>query len=600
MSVKFFLRIKRRLRLIFHKLKHRFLFFAGIKPYFCGKKHDAKVFENFRPKISVIFEKIIRSPFAPEFLKDKVKLAELCRKTINGNIQIFNDQFLNVESFDLLWFNTCQKKLCDGCELDFVSGQFCWDLMAELSKKINHLGTQNPDIRIAWEFSRLQFLMPLAVAHFYGLGSKASSDFVKKVIESWMKKNDYLTGPNWTCAMEAAIRAVNLIWIVCLMDFDQAFQSKIAELLYLHKSFIEDCFEEFDRPNNHVLSDLLGLIYLNSFFDDKIALDHCFGEFSKQFDQQVFGDGSSYEGSTGYHRLVCEMFIHFQAIHETFGSGKLGNKKDKIFQFFKSCFDYDGNLLPIGDLDSSKFVFGLEHKNNAQQGLSSEFFNDFGIIFFRDKNIFCSLKLPTGKKSQPTGHFHADWLSVTLKIFGIDIFIDSGSGFYLRNKELRNYLRSFYAHSTIFPKAFDQAYFKEGLFCFDQFVDSSNFFSTEPLSVAGAYKKQDFEFVRNLEIIPLKGTKKFKVIITDQALDVGCQELILNFILAPDLILKKLDDFNWNLESPNGLFLLESSIDLNIEKTKCSPSYGVVLDTHRLSFKNRREIKSKVVITGPI
>lgn len=600
---KLFLKIRRRLKLIFFRFKHRILFFFKIKPFVCHQDHDFGLAQRFRPKIKQILDVFVAKNFASDWLENRDKLVELCRKIICGNILIFNDQFLPIKNFDYLWFQTCKNQNCRGCPLDFEKNIFCWDLFAAWTKKVNAGDENNPDIRIAWEFSRLQFLIPLAFAEFYGLGSPQATDFVKKVIESWIEKNPFLSGPNWTSAMEAAIRASNLIWIVCLMDLGQELSSKIVQQLCLHTTFIEDCFEDFDRPNNHVLADLVGLSYLQAFFGNENALKETLLQFSHQIDHQILSDGSSYEGSTGYHRLVCEMFLHALALSDVFGCQslkKLDEKKDKIFKFFLSSHDDRGQMIHIGDLDSSKFVFGLQAKQTFKKKLEIEYFQDFGVTFFKRENLFATFKLPAGNKAQPTGHFHLDWLSLTLQICGIDIFIDSGSGFYSKDRRVRDYFRSFKAHSTIFAQNFgEEVLAKSGQFCLDSFVDAQSFEKGGSWASA-IYRKENFEIARRVEVAKSEKPGGFKIIILDKVSGDPQTDFVSHFILAPNLVVERIDLYNWNLCFQDKKFRLKTDLNFNLENIEFSRGYGLIEQTYRLFCQIKGPFDSKLELEGPL
>lgn len=600
-----FLKIRRRLSLVFYRFKHIVSYFFGIKPCFCNGDHDTKLIENFRPKIRHIFNQFIKTNFATDWLKNKGKLARLCDKTVQGAILIFNDQFLAAGDFDFLWLKTCKNEHCRGCELDFEPGVFCWDLFNDWSKKINSKAQNNPDIRIAWEFSRLQFLIPLAISNFYGFGQDKENEFVKKVIESWISNNGYLTGPNWTCAMEASIRAVNLIWIVCLMDLGQEFSSKIVRGLCLHGAFISDCFEDFDRPNNHVLADLIGLAYINDFLGNQKALKRNLEQFSDQIDRQISDDGSSYEGSTGYHRLVCEMFLHALALSDLYDDKtfkKLESKKEKIFNFLQSCHDNKAQMVQIGDLDSSKFVFGLQTEPILKKSLEIEFFQNFGVAFFKSENIFSSFKLPTGNKSQPTGHFHLDWLSITLQLAGVDIFVDSGSGFYSKDPNLRNYFRSFQAHSTVFASEFEKnAFARSSAFCLDEFVDSK-FFEKGKTWASAIYRKDNFEISRRLDFFchEQSNEKAYKVIIFDKVWGDASTDFVTSFIIDPNLTVEQHNSNFWSLKLGDKKFSLKSDLKFVLGKALISRGYGVIEPTNRLFCQTKSSFNSTIELSGPL
>lgn len=68
------------------------------------------------------------------------------------------------------------------------------------------------DVKVPWEFSRLQYTLWLAEGALADAGR--TSVYVARFLEivnDWMGCNPAGYGPNWTCAMEVGIRATNLL-----------------------------------------------------------------------------------------------------------------------------------------------------------------------------------------------------------------------------------------------------------------------------------------------------------------------------------------------------------------------------------------------------
>lgn len=64
------------------------------------------------------------------------------------------------------------------------------------------------DVKIPWELSRFQYLMPLMGAYLASGNSKYAQAAVADIAD-WIERNPPLRGVNWTSPMEAAIRACN-------------------------------------------------------------------------------------------------------------------------------------------------------------------------------------------------------------------------------------------------------------------------------------------------------------------------------------------------------------------------------------------------------
>ncbi len=296
----------------------------------------------------------------------------------------------------------------------------------------------NFDIKVPWEISRFQHVLNI----------KDAQTFYAQV-NNWIDQNPYLLGVNWVCPMDVAIRATN--WIYGFYQFNESrfknskdipaeFWEKLIGSLYGHAKYLENNWETSDKPNNHYLSDLLGYFYLCLFFDDlkhfKKTKSKTYKKILEQFDHQIQDDGTSYEGSTNYHKLVAEIFYHFYLLCKT-NNIKLPKtfypKLQKMFLFLENCADQNNNLVQIGDNDSGKILGGIRRRRGygGQANKQIKHYPNFGLSIIKNKscsNRDCSnqdwdvsFRHPTYNKKQPTGHVHQDELSITGRINGIRI-----------------------------------------------------------------------------------------------------------------------------------------------------------------------------------
>lgn len=327
-----------------------------------------------------------------------------------------------------------------------------------------------PDIKVPWELSRMQHLFVLGRAYQRALTSKDSTRAIKysttfvQHVNSWINNNPYLLGVNWVCPMEVAIRAVNLIWGFHLFKNDETipleFWEKLVCSLYDHAHYLEYNKETSDKPNNHYIADLVGSLYLSVFFKE---ITHFYQSQAsilhtiwKQVQQQIQPDGTSYEGSTAYHKLVAEMLGHVLFICTTEGINippRFPQILRNMKAFLEDCTDLSGTLAQIGDNDSGKFVTGAAITPNTQPQLIS--YRYAGITVMNTHGWHATYRHPTFSSCQPTGHFHADELSITASLDGKPLLIDPGTYLYTGNKVLRNALRCAQAHNTYFIPDFE-------------------------------------------------------------------------------------------------------------------------------------------------
>src|ERR1700749_4108114 len=101
------------------------------------------------------------------------------------------------------------------------------------------------DVRVLWELNRLGQLLTLRRAYASTREESFAEEFFAQV-ESWRAQNPAGFGPNWSCAMEAALRATNMLAAFELFRRSRALdESRLGSLLAL-----------FDAHGRHVRRNL--------------------------------------------------------------------------------------------------------------------------------------------------------------------------------------------------------------------------------------------------------------------------------------------------------------------------------------------------------
>jgi hypothetical protein len=235
--------------------------------------------------------------------------------------------------------------------LDFKSG-YRW---SERTWYLNIRYGYNPgvDIKVPWELARMQHLVQLAWA--YGLGQENHPDFLKPQTYSSEFRNQILDfvatnpprfGVNWHMCMDVAIRVAN--WLVAYdlfraygVEFDEQFRSIFYRSIYEHGlhiiTHLEWCPE---LRGNHYFANIVGLFFVAAYLPRTVETDAWLAfslqELIKEMESQFNPDGSNFEASTSYHRLVAEMVIYATAL-------VLGLSKDK-----KSALkNYDHSMIKV-------------------------------------------------------------------------------------------------------------------------------------------------------------------------------------------------------------------------------------------------------------
>lgn len=350
---------------------------------------------------------------------------------------------------------------------DFIVGRLFPKIFYQDIKPVINRAEQErgADIKVPWELSRFYHLTTLGKAYETTKEEVYTQTFINHVTD-WIEENPFLIGVNWVCPMEVSIRAINWIlgasFFVDAPGIPQDFWIKLVCSLYDHAYYLKHNPETSDRPNNHYISDLVGEFFLAVFFRkptkqiQKKVLEQC--------NHQVQQDGTSYEGSTCYHRLITELFYLFAKLCEakelerpqdTALREGFHTKLTRMFQFLEDC-TVANTLIQIGDNDSGKIVRGITrsegapHPKGAPDSLSAltRHYQNFGISIIRDNDWHITFRHPTYHPRQPSGHFHHDQLAITLAYKNIPILIDPGTYLYTSSAHWRNLFRSRMSHNT--------------------------------------------------------------------------------------------------------------------------------------------------------
>ena len=249
------------------------------------------------------------------------------------------------------------------------------------------------DVRAVWELNRLGHLLTLARAYSLNSDRRFSAEFFRQV-ESWDSRNPVGYGVNWSCAMEVALRAINLLGAFAVFrraaDFDS---EKLAQLLRIfdqHGRFIREHLEfSYIATSNHYLSNVAGLLWLGIMLPEleDAAAWRAFGlrELQREMDKQILPDGADYESSTGYHRLVLELFCYSFLLCRLNGieiEERYWQKLHRMFAYVRAYLRPDGYAPLLGDSDSGQ-VFPLSHHRGDDHG----YLLALGAVLFDDAQL---------------------------------------------------------------------------------------------------------------------------------------------------------------------------------------------------------------------
>lgn len=368
------------------------------------------------------------------------------------------------------------------------------------------------DIRVLWELNRFGHAVTLGCA-FAVTGDEAYAETFFSQIEDWMRQNPYGRGANWNCAMEAALRSINLLVAFDIFRRSKACTEerlmKILQLFDQHGRFIFDNNEfSYISTSNHYLSNAAGLFWIGSMLPElENAQKWCeFGwlELLSEIDKQILQDGANFEASTGYHKFVTEILLYSFLLAERVSVEIPEKSRRVLFRMIEFIFGIirpDGRVPLIGDADGSQIVpvvrreaddqsyllalaavYFDEPRFKASSGSTPELlwflgensvdafrslaviaapnridtFPDAGSYVLGERSLYLHLNANDCGLNGRGSHAHNDALSIEVSAYGVAFIVDPGSYVYNLDREARHRFRSTAYHSTIEIDRIDQ------------------------------------------------------------------------------------------------------------------------------------------------
>ncbi len=362
------------------------------------------------------------------------------------------------------------------------------------------------DVRVLWELNRLGQLLTLGRAYSAGGGEELAEEFFAQVAE-WRAQNPVGRGPNWACAMEVALRAVNLLAAFQLFRRSPSLdEERLASLLALfdaHGRHVRRNLEySYIAAGNHYLSDLAGLLWLGLLLPELNAAagwrEFALGELRRELERQVLPDGASWESSTGYQRFVTEIYLYTFLLCRENGF----DVEESVWLRVRSMLEYvraglrpDGRAPLVGDADGGQllplvrraadehayllaigavvfreprfkvqkdapaelfWLCGLEGVR-AYEGLEtagpdasvSEAFEHAGACVLREGDLYLRLNASGAGLDGRGAHGHNDALSIEVSACGVSFIKDPGTYVYTSDLRERALFRSTAYHSTV-------------------------------------------------------------------------------------------------------------------------------------------------------
>ncbi|WP_461202287.1 alginate lyase family protein, partial [Anoxybacillus sp. TBDG-1] len=520
----------------------------------------------------------------------------------------------------------------------------------------SHKHFTHTDVKVPWELSRFQHLFTLGKAYWLTNDEKYAIEF-KEEIEDWIEKNPIEMSVNWTCTMDVAIRAVN--WIAAYFFFkdaqsiDKSFWIKFHKSLYLHGRFIIKNLEnKGPHTGNHYLSNIVGLVWLGLYFGSFIVndrnksnnpkkwLDYGLSELEKEMFVQNNPDGTNYEASTSYHRLVTELFLKTTVLcnkNNIYFTKDYMARLEKMCEFIMNITKPNGLAPIIGDADDGRLLilsnystwirndfrhllgiagelfdrddfryYGKDYiedtlwiyknyKDNVEKSepLTSIAYKDGGYYILRNDQVYCCIRCGELSFRGDGVHSHNDQLSFELNVDGEDFIIDPGSYVYTADYKMRNLFRSTEMHSTVQVEKFEQNDFEE----YNLFYMKEQTYAKNHGFNMNFFEGTHIGFKEKCNIIHKRTVllEENSVLIKDQLIGDTNKNAQLTLILSPDVEVK-LSENKVVLEKGSICIEFDYMRDLKIDNCWVSNSYGYKQSSKKITIPFSKELLIKITI----
>jgi Heparinase II/III-like protein/Heparinase II/III N-terminus len=362
------------------------------------------------------------------------------------------------------------------------------------------------DVRVLWELNRLGQLLTLARAYAATRDESLTEEFFAQV-DGWRAQNPFGFGPNWACAMEAALRSTNLLAAFEALRRSAALnESRLAALLSLfdaHGRHLRRNLEySYIATGNHYLSDVAGLLWLGLCLPELEAArawrDFALKELLRELDAQVLPDGADCEASTGYHRFVTELFLYSFLLCRANGvrvDERHWARLRSMLEYVRAYLRPDGRAPLVGDTDGGQFLplvrrdaddhayllgvgaalfreprFKLfvepphelslllgpegarayrELETAGLHAATSSVFRHAGACVLREGDLYLMLNASGAGLGGRGAHGHNDALSLEVSACGVSFLTDPGTYVYTSDLRARGAFRSTAYHSTV-------------------------------------------------------------------------------------------------------------------------------------------------------
>ena len=225
------------------------------------------------------------------------------------------------------------------------------------------------DIKYLWELNRHLHLVTLAQAYALS-GRTRYGEVLCSHVESWLRACPVGIGPNWSSALEVAIRLIN--WSAAWQLIGGARSPLFADApgarlrhgwldsVYCHARFVRGYFSRHSSANNHLIGEAAGLFIAAMTWPYWREAHAWRAESKAVLEQEALlqnaPDGVNREQAVGYQQFVLELLLLVwlagKASGEVFPAA-FSARIEAMLEYLASIMDAGGNLPAIGDSDDA-------------------------------------------------------------------------------------------------------------------------------------------------------------------------------------------------------------------------------------------------------
>lgn len=228
------------------------------------------------------------------------------------------------------------------------------------------------DIKYLWELNRHHHIVTLAQA-FALTGDTRHFDVIRSHLESWFDACPYRMGPNWSSALESAIRLIN--WSVAWQllhsraaplfgeEAGRQFRRRWLESVFRHVEFVQGHLSLYSSANNHLIGEAAGMYVAAITWPCWPRARTWLAQSRAILEQQALlqnaPDGVNREQSVSYQRFEADLLLHPLLAARANGqrfSAAYESRIEAMLEYLASVMDAGGNLPMIGDSDDGVVV----------------------------------------------------------------------------------------------------------------------------------------------------------------------------------------------------------------------------------------------------